>query len=84
MAFSATVKQQALARAGGQCECRREHPGNTNVSHHGGRCRARLVGGNWEAHHRTSLNAGGSDTLSNCEALCLDCHRATGSYGRSG
>lgn len=37
--------------------------------------------GAWEAHHKVSVVAGGSDTLSNCEILCMDCHKKTGSYG---
>lgn len=25
----------------------------------------------WEAHHKTAVSAGGADTLSNCEILCI-------------
>ena len=32
--------------------------------------------GAWEAHHKTSVDADGSNTLSNCEILCLNCHKA--------
>lgn len=76
MAFPQSVVDAAWARSGGYCEC-------TRVSHgHGKKCGKQLVLGNrgregrgkWEAHHRT---AGGPDTLSNCEILCWDCHKAT-------
>jgi len=78
MAFSQSVKDQVLARAGYRCECARQ------CSHHdGGRCNTWLEAGNWEAHHIVSEDAGGSDTLSNCEALCIPCHKNTLSFGRS-
>jgi 5-methylcytosine-specific restriction endonuclease McrA len=77
MAFSQTVKDQALARAGNRCECTR------NCSHHPNRrCNAVLTTGGWEAHHKMADATGGSDTLSNCEALCIQCHQNTRSYGR--
>jgi hypothetical protein len=34
-----------------------------------------------ELRESTTPNAGGSDGLENCEALCLTCHKKTGSYG---
>lgn len=80
MAFSEETKQAARARAGFRCECRRlncHHPGSP------GRCTTSLVTGRWQAHHVTSELAGGSDALSNCEALCIPCHENTPSYGRS-
>jgi len=77
VAFSEQTKEAARARAGFQCECRR-----SNCTHYG-RCQARLVTGRWHAHHKTSVSAGGSDALSNCEALCIPCHENTSSYGRS-
>ena len=77
MAFSTATKQAALVRAGYQCECRR-----LSCAHYG-RCTASLVSGRWHAHHKTSVAAGGSDTLDNCEALCIPCHENTRSYGRS-
>lgn len=76
MAFSESTKIQAKKRAGNQCECGREVCGHT------GRCNAILYPGTWHAHHRTALDAGGSDDLSNCEALCIPCHENTGTYGR--
>jgi len=81
MAFSDEVVEQAWTRAGGKCECRRtthEHTGRCNKTlsweNHG--C-ANGGWGAWEAHHRVSVDSGGSDTLSNCEILCCDCHQAT-------
>lgn len=85
MAFSNDTILAAWKRAGGKCECRR-------ISHsHGARCNKTLSFGNrgkdgawgaWEAHHITAVSSGGSDSLSNCEILCLDCHKQTKSYGR--
>lgn len=83
MPFSEDVKLQAWKRAGGRCECKRVSCG------HSGRCNKQLVYSNhsegqrgaWEAHHVISESNGGSDTLSNCQVLCLDCHKNTKSYG---
>lgn len=81
MAFSETVKDQAFARSGGRCECQRQHQGLT-APHHGGRCPETFTRyGQWEAHHKVAVSAGGSDTLSNCEALCVTCHQLTLTYG---
>jgi 5-methylcytosine-specific restriction endonuclease McrA len=77
MAFSDEVANAAWRRAGGKCECTRLNCG------HSGRCNAALTANNWHAHHRTAVVVGGADTLSNCEALCIPCHRKTASYGRS-
>lgn len=77
--------KKALANAGGRCECTR-----TNLDclrkHYRDRCpesgfTMENRGTRWEAHHRTSQAAGGEDVASNCEILCLDCHRATRTYG---
>lgn len=35
----------------------------------------------WEAHHRISLASYGSNTMSNCEILCQECHKNTRTYG---
>jgi 5-methylcytosine-specific restriction endonuclease McrA len=68
MAFSELVKEQALADAGNRCECMRG-------SHaHPGRCATTLTKSTTEFHHKTSVLRGGTDSLSNCEALCIDCH----------
>ncbi len=76
MAFSTLTKGRAWLRAGMRCECERKGCG------HPGRCSAILWPGRWEAHHRTAVDAGGDDSLGNCEALCVHCHQRTGTYGR--
>jgi len=82
MAFSEEVRDQAFTRSGGRCECHRQHQDLT-APHHGGRCPTTFTrhGGMWETHHIVAVSAGGSDTLSNCEVLCLACHRLTLTYG---
>jgi hypothetical protein len=80
MAFSDRVVLEAWKRANGRCECER------TTHAHLGRCfrqlswnsRGKDTNDGWEAHHVT---AGGPDTLSNCEILCQDCHKKTGTYG---
>lgn len=80
MAFSDDIVKKAWQRAGERCECKR-----VNCTHRG-RCNKSLLWGSrgkeskygWEAHH---INSNGSDTLSNCEILCIDCHKNTRSYG---
>lgn len=82
MAFSETTKNEAYKRSGGRCECTRQHQGNAQAPHHGVRCaRTFTRHGNWEAHHITAISSGGSDSLSNCEVLCTECHKLTGTYG---
>ena len=83
MAFSESVKDQAFTRSGGRCECNRQHL-DLDAPHHDGRCPNTFTrhGGQWEAHHIVSVSAGGSDSLSNCEVLCLACHSLTRTYGR--
>jgi len=80
MAFSDDTVRLRWKRAGGKCECQR------STHRHGERCNNTLiwanrgrvsVPGTWEAHHRVSFENGGSDSLSNCEILCWDCHRKT-------
>lgn len=87
MAFSDLTIRQAWQRSGGRCECERSSHGHGYT----GRCTQRLMfnlRGNdyspygWEAHHKTAVSSGGSDALSNCEILCMSCHKKTGSYGR--
>ncbi len=77
MPFPLLVKQQALARSRGRCEC-------TRLMHsHSGRCPIGVNMGS-EFHHRTAQRMPSSnDSLSNCEVLCVSCHRQTESYGRS-
>jgi 5-methylcytosine-specific restriction endonuclease McrA len=76
MAFPDSVKAAAYRRSGGLCECKRTGHGHT------GRCAKRLTPTSGEYHHVTSVAAGGSDTLVNCEYLCTSCHAKTRSYGR--
>lgn len=78
MPFSDSVKNAALTRARFMCECNR-----MCLHHLGRRCGALLLPGFWEAHHIVAESVGGSDTIANCEALCLSCHQNTRSYGRS-
>lgn len=82
MAFPTQVIEAAWSRAGGKCECRRNSHDHSYV-----RCNKQLSWNNrgkdgyrgcWEAHHVNSL---GTDSLSNCEILCCDCHKNTRSYG---
>jgi len=71
---SKETRQIIFNRAEGKCE----------------KCRKLLVFENhkegqlgaWEAHHRTSVASGGNNVASNGKALCLNCHKATYSYGR--
>ena len=85
MAFSPDTVLAAWQRSGGRCECGRSTCG------HGYRCNKRLdwyARGNdnspfgWEAHHKVAVASGGSDALSNCEILCIPCHKNTRTYGR--
>ena len=74
MAFSSDTKRKIFDNANGKCE----------------KCGKQIVFDNhtegqygaWEAHHKISVASGGSDTASNGKALCLDCHKATLTYGR--
>ena len=81
MAFSQETIDQAWRQAGGKCECSLRNCGHT------GRCNKVLdpqnstAGKKWHAHHVVSQEAGGSDGLSNCLILCVDCHENTRSYG---
>lgn len=77
--------KKALANAGERCECRRTNP-DCLKRHDRVRCSVSgLTLGNhgtkWHAHHKTSQAAGGKDIASNCEILCIPCHKATRTYG---
>lgn len=78
MAFSEATKDAAYVRSGGRCECHRQD------GLHYGRCPTRVNrhGPGVEYHHKTATDRGGSDGLSNCEVLCVQCHMRTDSYGR--
>ena len=75
MAFSADTIRRAFARSKGQCECSRK-----GHDWHTARCPKTFTEGSqgtsWEAHHRVSVDAGGTDSLDNCEILCIRCHSA--------
>ena len=82
MVFPDNVVRTVWSESGGRCQC-------TRSSHsHGTRCTQILLWekrgkeelGGWEAHH---VDSNGPNIPSNCEILCQDCHKATGSYGRS-
>ncbi len=75
MAFSQETKDKGYARAGGKCEC--EAITHTN---HRGRCNA-MLRGEWHLHHRIAVSSGGDDSLGNSVAMCVTCHRQTGTYG---
>jgi 5-methylcytosine-specific restriction endonuclease McrA len=79
MAFSQETKDAALKRAGWQCECDRI----SCTVHQTLRCPTLLTPGRWHAHHKTAVASGGSDSLSNCQALCIPCHEKTRTYGVS-
>ncbi len=76
MAFPESVKDAAFKRSGDRCECNR-----SSHSNHSNRCPTTITRYSAEYHHVKSEEAGGADTLENCEALCKTCHRQTGSYG---
>jgi 5-methylcytosine-specific restriction endonuclease McrA len=78
MAFSEETKQAAYKRAGGRCECRRLACTVHKTVHCGA---GPLASGDWHAHHKTAVASGGSDALSNCEVLCIPCHKQTQTYG---
>jgi 5-methylcytosine-specific restriction endonuclease McrA len=70
MSITPETRQRLFQRAGGRCECEMECE-----EHKGKRCNRPLGGTNWEAHHKTSVAAGGSDDLGNLLAMCITCHR---------
>jgi len=81
--FPENVVQQAWRRAGGKCECERVTCSNHYSTPHGKILTWNARGddnhpGGWEAHHKDS---NGPATVSNCEILCIPCHKNTRSYG---
>jgi len=77
--------KKALANAERRCECRRTNP-DCLKRHDRVRCSVSgLTMGNrgtkWQAHHKTSQDKSGKDIASNCEILCMPCHKATRTYG---
>jgi len=81
MAFSQEVINLAWNRANGRCEC------TLIKCRHTGKCnkeldpRNEIQGKKWEAHHKVSQDVNGSDGLGNCQILCIECHKNTGSFG---
>lgn len=75
MAFPEKVKREIFLNANKKCEkcgkqlCFENHKEGEK--------------GAWEAHHKVSVAAGGKDIASNGEALCLDCHKKTRTYGKN-
>ncbi len=65
--FSRKTREDALRRAGGQCEA--EIPG-------GERCPCALVPGRYIFDHKLPDFMGGAPTLENCQVICVDCDRA--------
>jgi 5-methylcytosine-specific restriction endonuclease McrA len=76
MPFTDSIKDAAFRRAGGKCECVRKNHA------HKGRCAKPLTRSTAQFHHIHAQSMGGHDGLSNCEVLCLTCHKQTDSYGR--
>lgn len=74
MAFSEKVKREIFLKAKGKCE----RCGNKLCFNHHKEGEKDA----WEAHHKVSVAAGGKDNASNGEALCLDCHKKTRTYGK--
>jgi len=72
------VRLKVYQRCGGRCECVRSHCQHPRVVG-GSRCtRTFSYDGKWELHR---LTAGSEYTVSGCEALCVECHKQTQSYG---
>lgn len=74
MAFTQETVTTAFKRAKGKCEACGKTLSFDNRGEEG-------AWGAWQAHHKTSVKSGGSDALSNCKILCLDCHKKTYTYG---
>jgi len=66
MDFSDSTIKKAFANADGECE----------------ECGEPLVYGNrqrdedgaWHAHHKNPVSEDGSNSIRNCQILCIDCH----------
>ena len=83
--FTEEELKKALANAGYRCECARTNP-DCLERHDRYRCSVSgLTLGNrgtkWHAHHKVSQDKHGKDIASNCEILCISCHKATRTYG---
>jgi len=69
MEFPDSVKDAAFRRSGGQCECTRSSCG------HVGRCNTTITRYSAEYNHIPVDPRIGSNTLANCEVLCVKCCR---------
>ena len=76
MAFSQATKETIFQNAHGHCQGKGCHKQIVLNNHNDGER------GAWQAHHKTSVQSGGSDTASNGKALCNACHRDTPTYGK--
>jgi hypothetical protein len=76
VAFSDEVLRQAWKRSGGKCECQvRTHSHGFNQCSEllGWDKRGQREAEGWEAGYRTSVDAGGDESLANCEIRCWEC-----------
>lgn len=83
MAFPQEIINNAWRRAGGRCECIMNCHSSYNRCNKVLDPQNKAFGKTWEAHHKVSQLAGGSDGLENCMILCTECHENTVSYGRN-
>lgn len=67
LVYSDMLASLARIAAGNRCQCANSACG------HAGPCNAVLEDGCWRAWYRVPLGDGGSDTLDNCEVICLAC-----------
>ncbi|HIJ97255.1 MAG TPA: HNH endonuclease [Desulfuromonadales bacterium] len=74
--FDNTTKDIAFAEQNGKCSRCGRDLGYEQRGNSGDNCQ------DWEAHHKKAHSKGGTTSLRNCELLCSDCHKNTGSYGR--
>ena len=83
MPFSESVREKAFQRAGGRCECTREHAGISSAPHHGSKPPTAVNGHcprgfpevwGWELNHIVPENKGGKSALENSEVLCTECY----------
>lgn len=63
--FSRKTKEARALQAGWLCEAIWE----------GKRCNVELTAGRVEYHHETEAERGGDNSLENCRAVCIPCHR---------
>ena len=75
--FSTVVKQQALKRSRGRCECQQ-------LDHlHFDRCAVQVnLDSAFQQVTRQKIT-GKAGSLHGCEVLCVSCHRLNVAYGRS-